>query len=84
MSVWKPDNTTVSNHSGILYINSDALKLYELAIKINNNELIEIDIADLKLIEEAIKNNQKYNNLVKGSILKEIECQRLKDNKKDK
>ena len=60
----------------------DSLKLYELAIKINENESIEIDTSDLSLIEEAVKNNQRYNNLIKGAILKEIESQKVLSNKK--
>ena len=56
----------------------EVLKLYELAIKINKNESIEIDTTDLKLVEEAIKSNQRYTNLIKGAILKEIECQKTK------
>ena len=59
----------------------DALKLYELALKISKNDSIEIDMSDLKLIEQVIKENQQYNNLVKGSILKEIECQKMVANK---
>lgn len=55
----------------------DTLKLYELALKINKNESIEIDTSDLKLIEEAIEGNQRYTNLVKGAILKEIESQKI-------
>lgn len=54
----------------------DTLKLYELALKINKNESIEIDTSDLNLIEEAVKANQRYTNLVKGAILKEIEGQK--------
>jgi acyl carrier protein len=59
----------------------DSLKLYELAIKINKNESIEIDTTDLKLIEDAVKGNPKYTNLVKGAILKEIESQKFLSNK---
>lgn len=62
----------------------DTLKLYELAIKINKNESIEIDTTDLKLVEAAIKGNQRYTNLVKGTILKEIECQKTLFNKTNK
>lgn len=63
------------NHKG------DALKCYELALKINKNDLIEIDTTDLNLIETAIKENQQYTNLIKGAILKEIECQKSIANK---
>lgn len=61
----------------------DPLKLYELGLKINKNESIEIDTTDLKLIEEAIKANPRYTNLIKGAILKEIECQKVIDGKKE-
>ncbi len=61
----------------------DPLKLYELAIKINKNDSIEIDTTDLKLIEEAVKGHPRYTNLVKGAILKEIESQKVVS-KKDK
>jgi len=60
----------------------DSLKLYELAMHINKNESIDIDTTDLKLIEEAVKNNPRYTNLVKGAILKEIESQKV-GSKKD-
>ena len=61
----------------------DSLKCYELALKINKNESIEIDTSDLKLIEEAIKANQRFNNLIKGAVLKEIECQKSLSNKEN-
>ena len=61
----------------------DSLKLYELAIKINKNESIDIDTTDLKLVEDAVKGNQRYTNLIKGAILKEIECQKTLSTKKD-
>ncbi|MCK5614984.1 hypothetical protein KAR91_74670 [Candidatus Pacearchaeota archaeon] len=54
----------------------DSLKLYELAININKNDSIDIDTTDLKLVEVAIKDNQRYTNLIKGAILKEIEHQK--------
>lgn len=60
----------------------DSLKLYELALKINKSESIEIDTTDLKLIEDAVKSHQRYNNLVKGAILQEIECQKTATNQK--
>lgn len=55
----------------------DSLKLYELAVKINNSESIEIDTTDLNLVETAVKTNARYTNLVKGAILKEIESQKV-------
>ena len=55
----------------------DPLKVYELAMKINKSKKIDIDTTDLKLIEDAVKSTQKYNNLVKGAILKEIESQKV-------
>lgn len=61
----------------------DSLKLYELAIKINKEKSIEIDTTDLKLIESAVKENQRYNNLIKGAILKEIEFQKVGANNKE-
>ena len=62
----------------------DTLKLYELAMKINKNESIEIDTSDLKLVEEAVKSNQRYTNLIKGAILKEIEGQKALFNTKER
>ena len=62
----------------------DTLKLYELALKINKNNSIEIDTSDLKLLEDAVKGNQRYNNLVKGAILKEIESQKAYSSTKKK
>ena len=61
----------------------DSLKLYELAMNINKNKSIDIDMSDLKLIEEAVKAHPRYTNLIKGAILKEIECQKISD-KNDK
>ncbi len=61
---------------------SNPLKAYELAININKNESIDIDTTDLKLIEDAVISNQRFNNLVKGAILKEIECQKIIESKK--
>ena len=62
----------------------DTLKLYELAMKINKSDSIEIDTSDLKLLEAAVKGNQRYNNLVKGAILKEIESQKAFSGSKKK
>lgn len=58
------------NHKG------DSLKLYELALQINKGKPVEIDTTDLKLIETAVRENQRYNNLIKGAILKELDAQR--------
>lgn len=66
------------NHKG------DSLKLYELAMKLNKEDLIDVDTTDLKLIETAIRENQRYNNLIKGAILKEIECQKTLSNTEKK
>ena len=59
----------------------EALKLYELALKINAEESIEVDTTDLNLIETAIKENEQFNNLIKGALLKEIERQKTISNK---
>ena len=67
----------------LLEYKGDTLKLYELALKINKNESIEIDTSDLKLIEEAIKENSRYTNLIKGAILKEIDSQKTLSSKKE-
>jgi len=55
---------------------SNPLKSFELGLKINKNESIEIDTSDLKLVEEAVKNNERFNNLIRGAVLKEIESQK--------
>lgn len=68
----------------LLEYKGDALKLYELAIRVNKEKSIEIDLSDLKLVENAIKENQRYTNLIKGAILKEIEFQKLTSGKKNK
>ncbi len=68
----------VMSHTG------DKLKLYELALKINKSATIEVDLADLKLIEAAVNENQRYPNLICGAILKEIEQQKALASKKDK
>ena len=60
----------------------DPLKLFELAMNINKNDSIEVDTTDLKLIEEAVKANPQYNNMIKGAILKEIESQKVLSRKK--
>ena len=62
----------------------DSLKLYELAININKNDSIDIDTTDLKLVETAVRDSQRYTNLVKGAILKEIELQKTSENSKGK
>lgn len=56
------------------------LKSFELGLKINKNKIVEIDTSDLKLVEEAVKKNERFNNLIKGAILKEIECQKSSAN----
>ncbi len=58
---------------------SNPLKSFELGLKINKNETVEIDTSDLKLVEEAVKNNERFNNLIRGAVLKEIESQKVKD-----
>lgn len=65
------------NHKG------DSLKLYELALQINKGKSFEIDTTDLKLIETAVRENQRYNNLIKGAILKELEIQKTRATKKE-
>lgn len=55
----------------------DRLKMYELSLKVNENETIEVDTADLKLIETAVNETQMCNNLISGAILKEIEAQKI-------
>ncbi len=60
---------------------SNPLKAYELALDITKNGSIDIDTTDLKLLEEAVISNQRFNNLVKGAILKEIECQKVTSGK---
>ena len=60
------------------------LKCYELGLKINIGEPIEIDTADLKLIEAAVNMTELYDNLVVGTILKEIEHQKTLANKDKK
>ncbi len=54
----------------------DALKLYELAMNISKSESIEIDTTDLNIVVKAIRDHERFNNLVKGAILKEIESQK--------
>ena len=72
-----PDNAGRFIAEMLLEHKGDTLKLYELDIKINKSESIEIDTTDLKLIEDAVKGNQRYTNLIKGAILKEIESQKI-------
>ena len=79
-----PERTNKFIAEMLMEYKGDSLKLYELALKINKNESIEIDTTDLKLIEDAIKSNQRYTNLVKGAILKKIECQRALFNTKER
>lgn len=62
----------------------DSLKLFELAMSINKNDSVEVDTSDLKLIEEAVKSNPQYNNMIKGAILKEIESQKVSDKQSKK
>ena len=61
----------------------DSLKLFELGMSINKNDSIELDTADLKLIEDTVKANAGYSNIIKGAILKEIENQKVLSKKKD-
>ncbi len=71
-------NTAASYLSEMLIAHQgDALKLYELALNISKSSEIEIDTADLQLVEAAIKANTHFNNLIKGGLLKEIERQKV-------
>lgn len=78
----KPLETTANRYIAAILMNrksaADTLKLYELALKIDKGETIEIDTNDLKLIEAAVKETQLYNNMINGAILQEIEAQKAR------
>lgn len=61
---------------------NDTMKLFLLGQKINKAESVDIDMADLKLVEDTVKTST-YSNLIKGAILVEIENQKVLSKKKD-
>lgn len=60
------------------------LKAFDLAMKFNNNNIVEIDKADYKEIKEIIKKSSTYAVLVIGQIEKELDNQELIKVEKDK
>lgn len=54
-------------------------KLFILATKFFNEEDVEVDVSDLNLIKQAVKNTSMYNNLVNGQL--EIFLEEIKEDK---
>ena len=77
----KPANVYLAEM--LLFSKGDSLKLYELAMRVNETPTIEVDTTDLNLIEKAVRDNERYNNLVRGAILKEFAHQKARSAAKE-
>lgn len=54
-----------------------AIKLLDWAITLFAGKELELDAADLKLLEQKVENSQNLNILIKGQLLKALEAARL-------
>lgn len=55
--------------NALIQSKGDSIKAYELALKFHAGKEVEVDVADLKIVKEAIHLYPNYNALVKGQIL---------------
>ena len=55
---------------------TDAIKYLDWALKLYNNETIQLDEADYSKLYKEIENNKQFTRLVIAQILQEMERQR--------
>lgn len=70
----KGDNSdlTIGDAIGGILIASEAggkMKMYVLAQKFANDDVVEVDSADLSLIKQSVEATKVYTNLVSGQLL---------------
>jgi DNA-directed RNA polymerase subunit L len=57
------------------------MKMFTLALKLANEEYVDVDASDLSMIKEAVKKTEIYNALVAGQC--ELILEDVKEEKKD-
>jgi hypothetical protein len=66
-------NSLVNSNKG------DAMKFWEIALKLNKGEIVDLDSSDQSTIKEFIKTNDSLPNITKAQILLVFENGKLKD-----
>ena len=54
----------------------DAIKYYDWALKLHNNEEINIDNSDYRKLYDFVKDSKALTNLAKAQVLKGLESQK--------
>ena len=67
--------STLANELAFKAKGMDPIKAFKIACEFANKKVVEMDLADLKQIEQLIKYSERMTTLVQGQLLIELDKQ---------